>query len=443
MLNIPKTSKKRIVIAGCGFAGLRLARKLKNSNYQVVIIDKYNFHQFQPLFYQVAIAGLEPSAISFPLRKIFQGFDDYFIRIAEVREIDAQHNLISTSLGSIEYDYLVLAYGADTSYFGMENVRNNSFPMKSIAEAVSLRNQILQNFEDSLNVADEKAKEPFMNIVIVGGGPSGAELSGSLAEMRKYILPKDYPELDCEKINIYLVEATGRLLGGMSQNSSEKAQKYLSGILKVRVLLNTSVKNYKDGAVFLSDGSEIKSNLVIWTAGIKINKIPGLSENIYAHANRIKTNTYNKVEEYDNIFAIGDIAYMPDEKYPKGHPQVAQVALQQADNLANNFERLLTGTDLKEFRYKNLGSMATIGRNLAVVDLPRFSFDGSLAWFFWMFVHLMSIVGVKNRLLIFINWLWNYFTYDQSLRLIINHKIDKKTVYNKKIAYKLEHTGLK
>lgn len=420
MINIPKTEKKRIVIAGCGFAGLRLARKLKNTDYQVVLIDKYNYHQFQPLFYQVAIAGLEPSAISFPLRKIFQGFKDFFIRIAEIQKITPSENLIETSLGSLEYDYLVLAYGADTSYFGMENVRNNSFPMKSLTEAVQLRNKILLNFEDSLNAKSPEEMEPFMNIVVVGGGPSGVELSGSLAEMRTYILPKDYPELDCNKITIFLIEASDRLLSSMSHNSSEKAFKYLSENLKVKVLLKTSVTNYEEGFLFTSDGQKIRTNLAIWTAGIRIKKIEGLDDSIYAQSNRIKTDPYNKLAGINNIFAIGDISFIQNDKYPKGHPQVAQVAIQQADTLAENFERIDRNSPLKEFKYRNLGSMATIGRNLAVVDLPRFSFDGTIAWFFWMFVHLMSIVGVKNRLLIFVNWFWNYFTYDLSLRLIIN-----------------------
>jgi NADH dehydrogenase len=422
MINIPETDKKRIVIIGCGFAGLRLARKLKTAGFQIVMIDKYNFHQFQPLFYQVAIAGLEPSAISFPLRKIFQGFSDYFIRIAKVTSIDPAANTVHTTLGSLLYDYLVLSYGADTSYFGMENVRNNSLPMKSLAEAVNLRNRILQNFEDALNTKTEEEREPYMNIVVVGGGPSGVELSGSLAEMRNYILPKDYPELDCDKINIHLIEATNRLLGGMSSEASHKAFAYLSEKLSVKVKLNTLVKNYEDGFVQTSDGNAIKANLVIWTAGIKINKLEGLNEECFGPSGRILVNSYNLVEGYDNIFAIGDAALMKTGQFPKGHPQVAQVAIQQADNLAENLPRLADARLPVSFEYKNLGSMATIGRNLAVVDLPHFSFSGLIAWLFWMFVHLMAIVGVKNRLLIFINWLWNYVTYDQSLRLIINHK---------------------
>ena len=422
MLNIPNTNKKRIVIIGCGFAGLRLAKKLKGSDYQIVIIDKFNYHQFQPLFYQVAIAGLEPSAISFPLRKIFQGYKDYYIRIAEVTSIDTSNNIIDTTLGPLSYDFLVLSFGADTSYFGMESVRNNSLPMKSLAEAVNLRNRILQNFEDALNAKSEEEIEPYMNLVIVGGGPSGVELSGSLAEMRNYILPKDYPELDCSKINIYLIEATSRLLGGMSGKASERANKYLAEDLSVKVLLNTAVKKYEEGCVVTSNGDNIRANLVIWTAGIKINKMQGISEESYGPLNRIVVNTYNQVKGYDNVFAIGDDALMQTDEFPKGHPQVAQAAIQQADNLAENIKRKSISDHFTEFRYKNLGSMATIGRNLAVVDLPHFSFGGLFAWLFWMFVHLMAIVGVKNRLLIFINWLWSYVTYDQSLRLIINHK---------------------
>ena len=292
--------------------------------------------------------------------------------------------------------------------------------MKSLNEAVNLRNRILQNFEDVLSVQTEEEKEPYMNIVIVGGGPSGVELSGALAEMRKYILPKDYPELDCEKINIYLIEATGRVLSSMSEYSSIKAKDYLRDILQVKTLLNTSVKNYENGYVTTSDGNRIHSNLVIWTAGIKIKKIEGLNDEDYGPANRLIVDQFNKINGYENIFALGDIAIMQSENFPKGHPQVAQAAIQQADNLAVNFSNIVKGLPLSGFKYRNLGSMATIGRNLAVVDLPQFSFSGFSAWLFWMFIHLMAIVGVKNRLLIFINWLWNYATYDQSLRLIIN-----------------------
>lgn len=421
MITIPRIDKKRIVIVGCGFAGLKLARKLHNSNFQVIIIDKNNFHQFQPLFYQVASAGLEPSAISFPLRKIFQHYKDFYLRKANVIRINTDKNELVSSIGILQYDILVLAHGAKTSFFGMDRLEHCAKSMKSVVEALEIRNSILQNFEDALSAPSPEERNQYMNIVVVGGGPSGVEISGALAEMRNYILPKDFPELDCSKINIYLIEGNNRLLGTMSERTSEKAAEFLKK-LGIKVLTSTVVKDCDEKYVFINTSDKIRSNIVIWTAGVKANRIEGLNSNCYPKSERLLVDNYNRITGYDNIFAIGDVALMKEENYPNGHPQLAQVAIQQASLLAKNLKNSIKNKPLKIFHYHDLGTMATIGRNLAVVELPYIKFQGLFAWFVWMFIHLFAIVGVKNKMLIFINWVWNYFTYDQSLRLIIKPK---------------------
>lgn len=421
MINVPRSEKKRVVIAGCGFAGLALAKKLKRAGYQVVIIDKHNYHQFPPLFYQVASAGLEAAAILFPLRKIFQHYKDYFIRKAEVKAIETSVNQLITTAGTIDYDFLVLAFGATNSYFGSKEMEENSKGMKTIAEVLDLRNTILMNFENAVTARDPEEQHKYLNIVIIGGGPSGVEISGALAEMNKYILPKDYPELKDKKVNIFLIEATNRVLNMMSQKSSEKAKKFLEKS-QVQVLTNTMATGCDENGVLLSTGCKIPTNVIIWTAGIRGNRIEGLNQDIYTKSNRIIVNRYCQVKGYSNIFALGDISFMTEPKYPSGHPQVAQAAIQQAKLLADNFIRSSKGKSLKEFKYRDLGTMATVGRNLAVVELPFIHFQGIFGWFVWMFIHLMSIVGVRNKLVIFINWAWKYFTYDQSLRLILRPK---------------------
>lgn len=417
-LNIPQSTQKRILIAGGGFAGLKLATKLARSNFQVVLIDKNNFHQFQPLFYQVATAGLEPSAISFPLRKIFQNSKNVFIRVAEITGINTETKEIATTLGSISYDILVLAMGVDTNFFGMKHISLKAIPMKSVAEALSLRNKILQNFEDALIESDASRQNALLTIVVVGGGPTGVEVSGTLAEMRKFILPKDYPELDFSEMKIYLVEAGKRILSSMTEKSSSQASGYLQA-LGVNVICEAQVSDYDGEKVSIQNGIQIPAKTLVWAAGVSGNAIEGLNPDVYTRGNRIKVNAFNQVEGYDTIYAIGDNAYMTEEKYPNGHPQVATPAIQQGRLLAQNLIRLQKNKAMKPYSYLNKGSMATVGRNLAVVELPFIKFYGFFAWLTWMFVHLMAIVGVKNRVLVFINWFWNYVTYDQSLRLII------------------------
>lgn len=408
---------KKIIIIGGGFAGIKLARELKSEAVEIWLFDKNNYHQFQPLFYQVATCGLEPSSISFPLRKLFQNRANFHIRNEEVLEIDTKNNSIKSALTTYQYDQLIIATGCSTNFFGNKTIESNAIPMKSVGEALYLRNFILGNFEKALSVPDSN-KQNYLNIVIVGGGPTGVEVSGALAEMRKYILPKDYPELDFSKMNIYLVEAADRTLSAMSNESSVKSKEYLEK-LGVKVLVSTQVTNYDGNKVEFNSGEIIHTNTLVWAAGIKGNTINGLDPNVIVRGNRLKVNSFSRVDTYTNIFAIGDIAYMATDKYPNGQPQVATVANEQAARLAKNMQLLANNKPMIPFEYNNKGSMATVGRHLAVVDLPNFSFQGFFAWLFWMFLHLMLILGVKNKFIVFTNWMWKYLTFDQSLRLII------------------------
>lgn len=421
MLNIPRTDKKRIVIVGCGFAGLNLAKKLKNKGYQVVILDKHNYHQFPPLFYQVASAGLEESSILFPLRKMFQNYKDFHLRKVEVRSVNTLSKVIVTSSGKLEYDYLILAHGATNGYFGSVQMQRHSRGMKTIAEVLDLRNSLLMNFENALTARNAEEREKLMTIVVIGAGPSGVEIAGALAEMNKYVLSKDYPEFKDIRAKIYLVEAVDRVLSNMSHRSSDKARSFLEK-MGVTVLTGTMATGCDEKTVFLNSGKEINTGMIIWTAGITGNIIRGLNPESISKNGRISVDGYNRVKGANSIFAIGDICLQIENGYPVGHPQVAQVAIQQGKLLAENFVRMKKNLPLKEFRYKDLGTMATVGRHLAVVELPAYRFQGIFAWFIWMFVHLMSIIGVKNKLSIFLNWAWKYFTYDQSTRLIIRPK---------------------
>ncbi len=424
-LNIPQTNQKRVIIIGAGFGGLQLAQSLAgNNDFQVVLIDKNNYHQFQPLFYQVATAGIEPSAISFPLRLAFHNHPNIHVRVASVTKIVSENNTIETNLGEISYDFLVMAIGADTNFFGNQNIAEKALPMKSVGEALGLRNRLLESFEKALVSDNEEDRVGLLTIVVVGGGPTGVELSGTLAEMKKHVLPKDYPELNFDLMQIYIVESGAELLGPMSKNAQTKSKEYLEQ-LGVNVMLGCRVSDFDGQYVFFADGSKIRTNNLVWAAGVKANAIEGINPSIIMRGGRMKVNEYSQVEGYQNIFALGDVALMTEEKFPNGHPQVAQPAIQQGKLLAKNLVNLIRGNELKAFKYNDLGSMATVGRNLAVVDLPFWKFQGFFAWLTWMFVHLMAIVGVKNKLLIFINWLWNYVTYDQSLRLIIRAKSPK------------------
>ncbi|MEP6926170.1 MAG: FAD-dependent oxidoreductase [Ginsengibacter sp.] len=410
----------KIIIIGGGFGGLRLARKLSNKKgFDVTLIDRFNFHQFQPLFYQVATAGLDASNISFPLRKAFQKEKNIHFRMTEVKSIDTSLQKVIADKETFEYDVLVLATGADTNFFGNTELMAHAYPMKSTVEALQIKYKLLKNIEDALYSKDEQELQSLMTVVVVGGGPTGVEMSGAIADMRRFVLPKDYPELDFSKMKIYLLEGSPKTLGNMNEKSSNDSCEYLKK-LNVIVKNQTVVKSYDGKTVTMQNGNTIASSLVIWAAGIKGNVPEGIDKNLIVKGNRIKVDRYNKVNGSENIYAIGDVAYMETEKYPHGHPQVASVAIAQGKGLGNNLLKLEKKISLEAFEYHDKGSMATVGRNLAVVDIPkpRLHFKGFFAWLIWMGLHLFLLLGVKNRLAVFFNWIYNYATYDQNLRLI-------------------------
>ncbi len=407
---------KKIIVIGCGFGGLQFVRHLKKNKYDILIIDKINHHQFPPLFYQVASSQIEPSTISFPIRKIFNKRSDVRIRLAKVFGVNSTEKTIDTSIGTFSFDYLVIATGSRTNFYGNEEVEKNTLGLKSTYQAINVRNYILMNFERLLY---EKDKEGLNNIVIVGAGATGVEMAGAFMEMIKEVLPTDYPNIDAEKVKVYLLEGGTNTLLNMSSFSQKYSEKYLR---KMGVILKTNVfvKNYDGEKITLNNGDIIRTKSVIWSAGIVANAIGGIPEESIAHGNRIKVDRMNRVLGLDDVFAVGDVAYMETKKYPHGHPQVANVAIGHGKRLAKNLQSLINGKNrLHPYEYMNLGTMATIGRNKAVVDLPFMKFKGRFAWFIWMFFHLMFILSVRNRLIIFINWAWNYFTRNNSLRLIL------------------------
>lgn len=405
--------KKKIIVIGGGFAGIQFIKKIDEELFDILLIDKINHHQFQPLFYQVATSQLEPASISFPLRNIFKSKKNLKIRLAEVVLIDSVNNKIETTIGDFQYDYLVVAIGCKTNFFGNDEICEHAFTLKTTNDAIDIRNHILQIFENIIS-AEASEKEGLLNLTIVGAGPTGVELAGAFAEMKNNILPKDYPDIDFTHFKITLIEGSKDTLNSMSVSAKRTSKKYLQK-MGVNIITETFVKRYDGNLLELSNGNIIKSKTVIWAAGVIGNTIKGLQDNVQTVGNRIEVNRTNLVEGTKNIFAIGDVALMKTPKYPKGHPQVANVAINQAKNLAFNLNK----NKSIEFEYKDLGSMATIGRNKAVVDLPHFKFKGYFAWLVWMFLHLMLILSVRNKLIIFINWVWAYLTKDTSLRLIL------------------------
>lgn len=420
--NIKRNEQRRVVVVGGGLGGLKLVSSLRDTDFQVVLVDKNNYNQFPPLIYQVASAGLEPSNISFPFRRLFQGWKNFFFRMAEVQHIDTEEKAIKTSIGTIHYDDLVLAAGATTNFFGNKNIEASALPMKSVSESMRLRNTILQNLERAETEDNEARKQALMNIAIVGGGPSGVEIAGVLAEMKQTILPRDYPDLDTSCMHIYLINATPRLLGAMSERSSREAEKALKE-LGVKVMTNCMVTDYVDKELVLKDGQRISAETVIWVSGIKANNIDGIPAESIGHAGRILVDRFNQVKGLKDVYAIGDQCIVEgDEAYPYGHPQLAQVAIQQAKTLAKNLIRQEKGETEQPFSYHNLGTMATIGRKKAVVEIGKLKFGGFFAWLLWLIVHLRSILGVKNKTIVFLNWMWSYMNYKQSLRLILKAK---------------------
>ncbi|MCX7547258.1 NAD(P)/FAD-dependent oxidoreductase [Xanthomarina sp. F1114] len=418
-MNIPKSTNPRIVIIGGGFAGVSLVKKFAKKKVQVVLLDKRNYHTFQPLLYQVSSSGLEPDSIAYPLRKIIKKHDNIFFRLAKVSSIDAKNNQVVTDIGSLSFDYLVIATGTKTNYFGNKGIESQSMPMKTVPQALNIRSLILQNFEKATIAKSLEEREAFLNFVIVGGGPTGVELAGAIAELKNNILPKDYHDLNARDMQIHLLEGGPKLLPPMSEHASKKAFEFLKK-LGVAIHCNTFVKDYNGLVVSTNTDLILESETLIWAAGVTGNPIMGLSENaLEKKVNRYRVNKYNQVEGYTNIFALGDIALMETENYPKGHPQVAQPAIQQGKLLGINLIKLIEGKPLKKFEYKDKGSMATIGRNKAVVDLKAYKFSGFFAWFIWMFVHLMSLVGFRNRIIVLFNWTYNYINFDKAARLII------------------------
>ena len=420
-INIQRNQKKRVVIVGGGLGGLRLAEDLYGSGMQVVLIDKNNFHQFPPLIYQIASAGIDPSSISFPFRQIFRKRKDFYFRMAEARMVDTEKKILQTSIGKIDYDYLVLAAGATTNFFGNKNIEEWAIPMKTVPEAMGLRNALLSNFERALTCATEEERQELLNVVIVGGGATGVEIAGALAEMRRYVIPYDYPDMDSSLMHIYLIEAGDRLLAGLSQDSSQKAYEFLNS-MGVDIQFGKMVTDYRDHKVVMKDGTEIPTRTFLWVSGIRANAMPGIDESHLGRGFRFKVDEYNRIPGVEDVFAIGDQCLQTsDAAYPNGHPQVAQVAIQQAKNLAKNIKLINQGADSSEltaFHYKNLGSMATIGRNKAVVEIGKFRSQGFFAWVLWLVVHLRSILGVKNKMMVLLNWLWKYVSYNDSIRMI-------------------------
>lgn len=418
-MNIPKTDKKRVVVIGGGFAGISLAKRLKDLDVQLVLLDKQNYHTFQPLLYQVSTSGLEPDSIAYPLRKVLRKLNNFYFRWATVERIDPEQQRVMTSKGTLSYDFLVLATGTKTNYFGNKDIEKYTMPMKNVPQALNIRSLMLQNFEKADDCVDVKERNALMNFCIIGAGPTGVELAGAFAELKNNVFPKDYRHLDISGMQIHLFEGGPRVLPPMSAKASEKALEFLRK-LGVMVHLNTIVQDYDGETLTMNNQETIATKNCIWTAGVTGAAIEGFSKDVLVdRINRYKVNEFNQVEGFANIFAIGDIALMQTKEYPKGHPQVAQPAIQQGELLAKNLRSLLTGNKMKPFKYYDKGTMATVGRNKAVVDLKRAKFGGFFAWYIWMFVHLMALVGFRNRVIVFFNWVYNYINFDKAARLIV------------------------
>ena len=418
-MNLPKTSLKRIVIVGGGFGGISLAKSLKNLNAQVVLIDRHNYHTFQPLLYQVSTSGLEPDSIAYPIRKVLKRLKNFHFRMANVEDINPDKKEIYTNIGSLSYDYLVLATGTKTNYFGNAAIEKNAMPMKTVPQALNIRSLILQNFEradDSENVEERKA---LLNICIVGGGPTGVELAGAFAELKKHVFPKDYRFLDVNEMEIHIFEGGSRILSPMSEHASKKANEFLNN-LGVQVHTNTIVSDYDGSILQTSEGQQLKTKNLIWAAGVTGAAISGFkTTELIEKAHRYKVNRFNQLVGYSSVFAIGDIAYMKTLAFPNGHPQIAQPAIQQGELLAKNLKLLFSGKTMKPFTYFDKGTLATVGRNRAVADLGKLRFGGFFAWFIWIFVHLIALVGFRNKVVVFFNWVYNYINYDKAARLIV------------------------
>lgn len=418
MIDDKKSTCPRIVIVGGGFAGVELSKQLRGKNVEVVLIDRHNYHTFQPLLYQVATGGLQAETIAFPVRRLFQNYKNLNFLMADVLQVNPETNTVSTTVGDIYYDYLVLATGASTNFFGDEKLEHFCMGMKTIPEALNLRSMMLQSLEAAVTEKDPVEKEELMTFVIVGGGPTGVELAGAIAEFRNHILTKDYPTLSCKEMRVFLVESKPRVLGVMSEEASAKAKQYLESF-GVVIYNGVRVKSFDGESLTINNGTIIKTRNVIWAAGVAGDFPTGITAEAVVSGNRIQTDEFNKVKGYQNIYAIGDVSAVIAADTPNGHPGVAQVAIQQGKQLGKNLLALLAGKELTPFKYNDKGSMATVGRNKAVADLGRFKTQGFRAWLLWCFVHLISLVGVRNRIVVFIGWIGKYFTYNGSTRVIV------------------------
>jgi len=417
-MNIPQSALPRVVVIGGGFAGINFLKSLSDSDFQTVLLDKHNYHTFQPLLYQVATSGLEPDSIAYPLRKLLKKKKNFHFRLAEVLSIDADKKSVMTSIGAVHFDILVIATGATSNFFGNEGIASNTLGMKTVPESLNIRSLLLQNLETALNTDSTAEREALMNVTIVGAGPTGVELAGAMSELRNHVLPKDYPGLDFSLMQVNLVEASSAVLASMSSEAQQGAEKFLRK-MDVGVYLNTFVNDYDGQKVKLSNGDEIASQLVIWAAGVKGNPVTGLADATLSRGDRIRVNEVNLVAGSDSIYSIGDVAVVESEADGNGHPMLAQVAIQQGNHLAKNLALKFLGRDMIPFCYNDPGTMATIGRNKAVVDLKRWKFQGAFAWLVWMLIHVVSLIGFRNKLLVLINWTVSYFRYGKDIRLII------------------------
>ncbi|ANW97251.1 NADH dehydrogenase [Wenyingzhuangia fucanilytica] len=429
-MNVPKSDLPRVVVIGGGFAGLNLVKRLRKLPIQLVMINKHNYHAFQPLLYQISTSGIESDSIAYPLRMFIKKQQNFYFRLADVKEIDPNNKIIKADIGELSYDYLIINTGTRTNYFGNKEIKKHSMPMKTIPQALNLRSLILQNFERATVETDIETQKFLLNFVIVGAGPTGVELAGAIAEFKKSVLPLDFPDLDPELMQINLLEGADRVLPPMSEHASKKSTKFLKE-LGVQIHTSTIVTSYDGKLATTKDGKEFATRTLIWSAGVIANRIDGFAEECSEpRSQRYFVNEFNQIKGFKDVFALGDVALMESKDYPRGHPQVAQPAIQQANNLAKNFSKILKGQDgLKPFVYKDKGSMATIGRNKAVADIKKLKFGGFFAWFIWMFVHLMSLVGFRNRLVIFISWVYNYTNYNKGSRLIVRrYSVRKRRV---------------
>lgn len=418
-MNLPQSNKKRVVIIGGGFGGITLAKKLNKLDAQVVLIDRHNYHTFQPLLYQVSTSSLEPDSIAYPIRKVLKKAKNFHFRLASVEKIDPVAEEVHTDIGTLGYDYLIIATGTKTNFFGNAEIEKNAMPMKTVPQALNIRSLMLQNFERADDCDDEAERKALLNFCIVGAGATGVELAGAFAELKQYVFPKDYRHLNVTEMEIHLFEGGGRVLSPMSESSSKKAALFLEN-LGVTIHVNTIVEGYNGDVLRLKNGKTLRTKNLIWAAGVTGASIAGFeTTKLVERLNRYKVNEFNQVVGFDTVFAIGDVAHMVTSEYPNGHPQVAQPAIQQGEHLAKNLRLLFQEKELRPFSYFDKGTLATVGRNRAVADLGNLKFGGFLAWFIWIFVHLMALVGFRNKVVVLFNWAYNYMNSDKAARLIV------------------------